>query len=555
MSYNSRRSPLCAIHGVAACSQHLVSEIGCRIMREGGNCVDAAVAMAAGLNVLEPTSTGIGGDAFCLYYDKASGTVSAMNASGRAPAALTIEHIQNSVGPLKTMPLPGEKGCQHTVTVPGACAGWCDAVEKWGSGTKDMAALLAPAIALCEEGFPVHELTANAWSGSAPLLAAMPNGKELLNNGANGWHGPREGDIWKNPNLAQTFREVAKHGKDGFYKGRIASELVSVLKGMGGVMTEEDLAAHTTTFPEPIMTTYRGVEVWEVPPNGQGLTALIGLNILEKFDVTSMGEEQRLHTMIESMRLAFADTQWYVTDTDVRACPTSQLLSKEYAAGRQALMNPAKAFEDVTYGTPAATSDTVYFCAADQFGNAVSFINSNYMGLGTGIVPKGCGFTLQNRGGNFSLNPAHPNALEPNKRPYHTIIPGMATLPPAIGVHRRELYCSFGVMGGFMQPQGHMQVISNMVDFGMSPQQALDAPRFCVAPSGEGVGKGVVVAIEEGVSDKTISALKAKGHNVRFMKGMHRQTFGRGQIIRVHPQSGVWWAGSDPRADGCAIGW
>ena len=312
MSYSSRRSPLCAIHGVAACSQHLVSEIGSRVMREGGNCIDAAVAMAAGLNMMEPTSTGIGGDAFCLYYDNSTGSVSAMNASGRAPAALTIEHMQESVGPLETMPRPGEKGCHHTVTVPGACAGWCDAVERWGSGTKDMAALLAPAIALGEEGFPVHELTAAAWSRSAKLLNSMPNGSELLNQGANSGAGPKEGDIWKNPNLARTFREVAEHGKDGFYKGRVAQELVSVLQGMGGVMTEEDLASHFTTFPEPIkvnepcanrmscvhtrivpneclfamQTNYRGVEVWEVPPNGQGLTALIGLNILEGFDVS-----------------------------------------------------------------------------------------------------------------------------------------------------------------------------------------------------------------------------------------------------------------------------
>ena len=289
--------------------------------------------------------------------------------------------------------------------------------------------------------------------------------------------------MWYNRNLAQTFREVATHGKQGFYGGRVAEQLVAVLKGMGGVMTLEDLAAHTTTFPEAIKTTYRGVEVWEIPPNGQGLAALIGLNILENYNVAAMGPNspQLLHTMIETMRLAFADAQQYIADPDAVAVPTEALLSKGYAAERAALIDDRSAFADVSFGAPLNSSGTVYFTVADPMGNACSFINSNFSGVGTGIVPKGCGFTLQNRGGNFVLDPKHPNALVGGKRPYHTIIPGLATLPPATADGRRELYCTFGVMGGFMQPQGHMQVISNMIDHNMDPQAALDAPRFQVA--------------------------------------------------------------------------
>ena len=535
MKFNSRRSPVYGTHGMVASSQPLATMAGIEILKKGGNAADAAVAVASSLNMTEPCSTGIGGDAFCLFFDAKTKSVKGMNASGRAPAALSIEYLaEHGI----TGQLPPTS--PHTVTVPGAAAGWVDTLEHFG--TMSMSEVLAPAIKLGEEGFPVSPITARAWKSGVPKLKNGPHYLEMLKDG----YAPAAGEIMKNVNLANTFREVAEHGKAGFYEGRIAEEIVKVLEPMGGVMAVEDLKNHYNTFPEPITTNYKGLDVYEIPPNGQGITALIALNILEEYDFSGVphGSTKHLHTLIEAMRLAFADTRWYVADPDVTSVPVSELISKQYAAKRRALLNPEKATVDVQKGSPVAGSDTVYFCVVDGMGNACSFIISNYAGFGTGIIPKGCGFTLQNRGFGFSLDPDHPNRLEPNKRPYHTIIPGML-------MQDGELYAPFGVMGGFMQPQGHAQVVVNMVDFGMNPQEALDAGRFCIL-DGQSGGK---VYIEDEISVKVMSELTGMGHEVVPCSDWRRGIFGRGQIIYRNPVTGVLTAGSDPRADGCAIGW
>ena len=534
MKFDSRRSPVYATHGMVASTQPLASMAGLTVLRRGGNAADAAVATAAALNVTEPTSTGIGGDCFCLYYDAEKGRVLGLNGSGRAPAALT-PGLLNEQGHVE-MPRNGV----HTVTVPGAAAGWVDTVERFGS--MDLSEILEPAISLAEEGFPVAPLTSRLWAFGVPKLKSGPYAEEMLIDG----RAPREGEIMRNPTLARTFRTLAEQGKPGFYEGRIAGAIVGLLASKGGTMTTDDLRAHRGTFPEPISVDYKGTEVYEIPPNGQGITALIALNILEEYDWTGVEHSgvERLHALIEAMRLAFADSRWYVADPDVVHVPVRELISKEYAARRRALIDPTRATVDAARGSPVAGSDTVYFCVVDGDGNACSFINSNYAGFGTGLIPGGCGFTLQNRGSGFTLEEGHPNRLEPGKRPYHTIIPGMM-------LRDGELHGPFGVMGGFMQPQGHVQVVSNMVDYGMDPQAALDAPRFCIA-GGTADGR---VALEEGIPLETMSALARMGHNVMPATGYARGFFGKGQIIIRDPLTGVLCGGSEPRADGQAIGW
>ncbi|MHA1303804.1 MAG: gamma-glutamyltransferase [Candidatus Heimdallarchaeaceae archaeon] len=535
MQFNSYRSPVYGIRGMVVSSQPLASEAGMRILQRGGNAADAAVAIAAALNVTEPTSTGIGGDCFCLFWDNSKKEVKGINGSGRAPKNLTLEKLAEEGITDKLPPLS-----VHTVTVPGAAAGWVDTIEQFG--TMSLKEVLSPAIELAENGFPVAPITAFFWNRGVKQLKNGPYADEMLIQG----RAPKEGEIMKNPTLAKTFRELAEHGKAGFYEGRIAESIVDLLQSMGGVMTLDDLRNHNSSFDDPISVKYRGVDIFEIPPNGQGITALIALNILEEFDFSDVKHSsvEHLHILIEAMRIAFADTRWYVADPEVVQIPIKELLSKEYAEERRKLLDPTKATIDIQKGSPFSSSDTVYFCVVDGEGNACSFINSNYMGFGTGLIPKGCGFTLQNRGANFSLDPNHPNVLAPNKRPYHTIIPGMA-------VKNGELYAPFGVMGGFMQPQGHVQVLVNMLDYDMNPQQALDAPRFCIQDGTSG-GK---VALEEGIDVPTMSRLATMGHDVVPISGWARAVFGRGQIITRDPETGVLCGGSDPRADGIVIGW
>ena len=534
MWFNSRRSPVYGIRGVVASSQPLASEAGMRILQRGGNAADAAVSVAAALNVTEPCSTGMGGDCFALFYDASKGRVLGLNGSGRSPAGLTPERL--AADGFTKMPSNGV----HTVTIPGAVAGWVDTVEKFGKLT--IAEVLAPAIELAEGGFPVSPITARAWASGVHLLKSGPYGDEMLLNG----RAPGAGETIRNPTLANSMTEVAEHGKAGYYEGRIAEAIVELLQLKGGTMTLEDLKRHRTTFDDPISVNYRGVDIWEIPPNGQGITALIALNIVEGFNLSKLRYDspQRLHLLIEATRTAFADTRWYVADPSFTHIPVKELLSKNYAAERRQHINPLKAVLDKVHGSPFTCSDTVYLCTADKWGNACSFINSNYNGFGTGLIPRGCGFTLQNRGSGFTLEKGHPNVLAPGKRPYHTIIPGMMTKDG-------ELHGPFGVMGGFMQPQGHVQVVTNLVDYNMDPQEALNSPRFCILDGTAG-GK---VSLEEGIPVETMATLSRMGHEVIPVAGPNRIIFGKGQIILREHKTGALTAGSDPRADGQALGW
>lgn len=531
---SSRRSPVVGRAGMVATSQPLAVAAGLEILRAGGNAADAAVATAAALNVTEPTSTGIGGDCFALYYEASTKQVHALNGSGRAPAALSLDLLAKQ-GFAELPPYHA-----HTVTVPGAAAGWQDLVAKFGK--LSLGRVLAPAIELAETGFPVAPITSYFWGrGAANQLAKAANGSELTIDG----RAPRSGEIFRNLGLARTLRAVAEGGAQAFYTGPIAEAVATVVQESGGVLTTADLADHRSTWDAPISTVYRGYRVWECPPNGQGLAALLALNVLEDFDIAStdpLGVD-RFHLMIEAMRLAFADTRWFVADPATNPAPLERLLSEDYAAHRRALISPDHASPELKHGRPTSSSDTVYLTVVDGVGNACSFINSNYHGFGTGIVPKGWGFTLQNRGYGFSLDPVHPNALAPRKRPYHTIIPALITHDDT-----GELYASYGVMGGFMQPQGHMQVGIALIDDRADPQAVLDRPRFCIE---DGTAAGEV-ALEEGVPAETLSALAAKGHRVRSVSGMERALFGRGQVIVRDRANGVLLGGSDPRADGLA---
>lgn len=503
--FPSRRSVVYGVKGIVSSSQPLATEAGLEILRKGGNAADAAVATSAALNVTEPTSCGIGGDAFCLFYDAKTKKVQALNGSGRAPQKLSVKYAQ-SRGLTGSIPHTD----LNSVTVPGAAAAWIDTIEHFGSGKVTIADILDPAIRLADEGVPVSEVHSHAWQLSESLLkTASANGDEMLLDGK----APLPGQIIKLPNLAQTFRELIASGKDGFYKGRVAQAIVDLVQSKGGVMELTDIAEHKSTFVEPIQYTYANeVTVYECPPNGQGITALIALGILESMQeqglVKALSEMKHnspeyLHTLIEALRLAFADSQWYVTDPDVRHVPVKELLSKEYLASRARLFNPQRTNPRVIHGNPNNSSDTVYFSVTDQWGNACSYIQSNYAGFGTGAIPKGCGFTLQNRGSAFVLDENHPNGLKGGKRPYHTIIPAIAT-------RGDDLFLSYGVMGGFMQPQGHVQVLLNILR-GFTAQAALDAPRFCISagtPDSASEHTNSKIYLEEGIDLETVNKLR-----------------------------------------------
>lgn len=527
---------------MVAASQPLAVAAGLEILAVGGNAADAAVATAAALNVCEPTSTGIGGDCFALYYEASTGQISALNGSGRAPLALSLERLALEGFATELPPYH-----PYTITVPGACAAWCDLIDRFGR--LPLAKNLTPAIRLAEVGFPVAPITSHAWHQAVERqLRHAPGGCELLMDG----RAPLPGELFSNPGLARTFRLVAEGGKAAFYQGEIAAAIVSTIQTAGGCLSESDLALHTSSWEKPISIVYRDKRIWECPPNGQGLAALLALNILKGFDISSLAplSAKRLHLMIEAMRLAFADVRWYVSDPTFKQIPLEELLSEAYAQERRRLIDPGRATLNQIYGSPTLSSDTVYFSVVDGEGNACSFINSNYMGFGTGIVPKGYGFSLQNRGHNFNLEKGHPNALAPGKRPYHTIIPAMATWAES-----GKLWASFGVMGGFMQPQGHLQVVVGLVEDNLDPQAVLDQPRFCIT-DGRAGGQ---VALEEGIPVEAMRLLAEMGHPLAggstpgLVASYNRAIFGRGQIILRDPFRGILWAGSDPRADGCAM--
>mmetsp|Transcript_1376 Transcript_1376/g.4115 ORF Transcript_1376/g.4115 Transcript_1376/m.4115 type:complete len:535 (-) Transcript_1376:2154-3758(-) len=532
MEFRSRRSAVFGRNGVAASSQPLASSIGARIIRDGGNAADAAVAMAAALAVTEPCSTGIGGDAFALFYSAETGKVTAVLGNGASPRSQILPKLLSPSDP-------------QTVTVPGAAAAWIDILEKFGTCTKEQ--VLAPAIALAEDGFPVGVMTAKQWAKSETLLKDNDASCFLVD----GSRAPAAAEVFRNPDFAQTLRAVAEEGSGAFYKGEIGSAIVQAIKDRGGYMELEDLAEHRTTITEPILVSYRGLQVYEVPPPTHGIAALMALNVAKNFDLNSVAGQCHnsapyLHTMIECMRLAYTDARAFIADPAKEEVPIAQLLSDEYGAvrsqqiGQQAL-NVIETVDLSCFKGP----ETVQFCAVDAHGNACSMINSNFVGFGTGIIPKNCGFSLHNRGLNFSLDPTHPNCMGPSKKPYHTIIPAMA-------LRGDKLFAAFGVMGGFMQPQGHFQVLCNIVDWQMDPQSALDAPRFCVGDPYSGDNLGVY--IEDGVDEQAIEELKARGHHVFGpVQGFNRTMFGRGQVIVYNPETKVAMAGSDPRADGMAV--
>jgi gamma-glutamyltranspeptidase/glutathione hydrolase len=534
-TYASRRSPVFARRGIVATSQPLAAQAGIDILALGGSAADAAIATAAALNVTEPTSTGIGGDCFALYYDAETREITALNGSGRAPGELTLDLLE-AEGFGESLPALHA----HTVTVPGACAGWSDLLERHGRVGLKIA--LAPAINLAEDGFPVSPLTSYFWErGVERQLKNASSGEELTING----RAPKPGEIFKNPGLARTLRAVGEGGAKAFYEGEIAEAIARAVRNAGGLLSERDMSSHRSTWDEAISVTYRGLRVWEAPPNGQGLVALLALKILEGYDLESLDalSPSRLHLVIEALRLAFADGNWFVADPDFVPIPLEVLLSDGYAERRRTLIDRKHATQSQPVGIPAPASDTVYLSVIDEEGNACSFINSNYMGFGTGIVPQGWGFSLQNRGAGFSLDREHPNALAPGKRPYHTIIPGMVTRDDG------SLYSSFGVMGGFMQPQGHVQVLTGLIDDGLDPQAALDRPRVNLAEA----RPGSPVSLEEGLPDETVTELAAMGHEIEVVTGQMRAMFGRGQVILRDDETGVLCGGSDPRADGCAV--
>jgi len=534
-NYESRRSAIYARNGVVAASHPLAAGIGLEVLRRGGNAADAAVATAAALAVVEPTGTGLGGDCFALFYDASTKRVSALNGSGRAPAGLSLD-VLGAEGLGDDLP----RHHVNTVTVPGTVAGWADTLTRFG--TMSLADVLPGAITLAEDGSPIAPVIAQLWASEEDKIrGASPNADELLLDS----RAPRVGEIWRNPGLASVLREIAEGGPPAFYEGRAAAEIVRVIEGLGGHMALSDLAAHRSTSDDPISTSYRGHTVYECAPNGQGIAALIALNIVEGYDFDELPRRspERFHALIEAVRLGFSEARAHVADPAIEDVPVERLLSASHASELRALIDPASRL-DLARGLELSVgSDTVYFSVVDGDGNACSFINSNYNGTGTGIVPRGCGFPLQNRGAGFSLDASHPNALAPGKRPYHTIIPSMIT------DGNDDLFACFGVMGGWMQPQGHLQVAVGLIDDGLDPQAALDEPRFCInvdPPHG-------AVNLEEGLPEETIAALAAQGHEVERVDGIRRtNVFGKGQVIMRNPETGVLVAGSDPRADGAA---
>ena len=535
--FHSRRSAVIARNGAVATSQPLAAQAGLKMLMDGGNAVDAAVAAAATLNVVEPGSTGIGGDMFALIWDSKARKVVALNGSGRQAAAANVDDVRKAG--FGAIPNDGP-GSWFAVSTPGTTHGWEAALEHYGR--MKLAEVLAPAIDYALNGYAVSEIIANGWKNTEEKLRFQPSGAQMLP--VNG-RAPRMGEVVRLPELGRSLQAIAEGGSEAFYNGDIAKAIANFVQGLGGWLTEQDLSEHHSDWDEPISTDYRGVQVWECPPNGQGIAALIALNIAEGFDIAGMGPQSsdRYHYLIESMRRGFADALQYVADPRVAEVPIGPLLSKDYANRRRSEIAGDRADPNVSYGDPMGGADTVYVTAVDGDGNACSLINSLFSGFGTGLVAPGTGIALQNRGSLFSFDPSHPNFLQGRKRPYQTIIPAMAT-------RGDEMWLSFGVMGGFQQPQGHMQVVSNMVDFGMDSQQALDALRFKV-----GVDNENEVLVEDDLPGDVVDELRRRGHDVRVQSGYDRVGMGGGQIISRDPETGVLTAGSEPRKDGAAVGW
>jgi len=525
------RSITASQHGVVASSQPLAAQAAVQILQRGGSAVDAAIAANSTQGLMEPTSNGVGGDLFALVYLAKEDKLYGLNASGWSPAGMTLEFLK-SKGVERELPFRGV----YTVTVPGAVAGWAALHERFGK--LPLATDLAPAIWYAEHGFPLMEVTAGLWSHSVQMLAEDPESKATFLPGD---RGPRAGEIFRNPNLARTLRRIAENGRDGFYQGETAQAIVEVVRARGGVMTADDLAKFQAEWVEPIQTTYRGWTVSELPPNGQGLAALEMLNILEQFPLGEWGfhSTRTLHAMIEAKKLAYADLLKYVGDPRFSSIPVGQLISKENAQKRARLIDMKKASCASEPSKLAMGNDTIYLTAVDGEGNIVSLIQSNYAGFGSGLVPKGMGFMLQNRGALFTLKPGKPNTIAGRKRPLHTIIPAF--------MQKGETRIGFGIMGGWNQAQAHAQFVADVADFGMTIQQALEAGRF-TKPTFEGCDVEIEASVPAPVRDE----LSALGHQLA-VQPPRTPNFGYGQAVLFDRASGVKFGASDPRHDGEAI--
>ncbi len=528
--FAARRSVVMTRNGMVATSQPLASEAGLSILKKGGNALDAAIATALTLGVVEPMSTGIGGDAFLLYYRAADQRIYGVNGSGRCPGRLTLEALRQRG--IEGVPSKG----WGSITVPGAIDAFAGVLER--HGRLSFAEIVEPALMYACDGFPVSEVIAQQWQHDAPLLSQYPaSAQTYLVAGK----APRAGDVHRQPQLAETLRILAAEGRDAFYRGDIAKRIVAFSQNEGGFFDMQDFATHTTEWVEPIGTDYRGHTVLELPPNGQGITALMALNVLEGFDLAAheYGSAPYYHLLIEATKQAFADRNRYIADPAFASVPVAGLLSKAYAAARRHEINPGRA-SDFAPGTPAAFGDTVYVSCVDAERNAVSLIHSLFQGFGSGIVAGDTGICLQNRGAGFVADPSHPNALQPGKRPFHTIIPAMI-------LRDGKPWLCYGVMGSHMQAQGHVQVALNSIDFGMNVQEALEAPRYRIMG-------GCEVALEYAIPQAVRDELGFTGHEL-WPRGAQNVSYGGGQAIMIDHERGVLQGGSDYRKDGCALGY
>jgi gamma-glutamyltranspeptidase/glutathione hydrolase len=535
------RSEIFAQHGMVATSHPLATQIGLDVLKKGGTAVDAAIAANAALGLMEPVSNGVGGDLFAIVWDARTKKLYGYNGSGRSPKSLTLKWFQDNgykeIPPLGPLP----------VNVPGCVDGWFALHDRFGK--LPMKDDLAPAIRYAREGFPLTELIAFYWEHSVPRLSKYPGFAEQMTIGGKA---PAKGEIWKNPNLAHTLEAIANGGRDAFYKGKIAHTIAEYMKANGGFLSYDDLASHHGEWVEPVSTNYRGYEVYELPPNGQGIAALQMLNILEGYDFSKIpfGSVEHVHLFVEAKKLAYEDRAKFYADPDFAKAPVDRLISKDYAAERRKLISMDHALKHVEPGDVKLGGDTIYLTTADQWGNMVSLIQSNYRGMGSGMTPPGLGFVLQDRGQLFVLKEGHANTFEPGKRPFHTIIPSFVTKDGAP-------WLSFGVMGGDMQPQGHVEILMNLIDFGMSLQEAGDAPRIqhegSTSPEGQAtpMTNGGWVDLESGFPYETVRGLMMKGHDVRIALG----PYGGYQAIEWDAKNRVYIGASEGRKDGQAAGY
>ena len=529
------RSVVATTYGIVAASQPLAARAGVQILERGGNAIDAAIAANATLGLMEPTGNGLGGDLFIIYYEAKTGTAYGLNSSGWAPTGLTVDYLASKG--ITQMPQRGI----YSVTVPGVAAGWDAMRTKFG--TKPFSELLAPAIYYAENGFPLSETIAAGWGRSEKMLSEHPNSRHTYL--VDGKRAPKAGEVFRNPDLAGSLRLIADKGRDGYYKGKTAEAIVAISREQGGTITLSDLSEFQPEWVTPIKTSYRGWNVYEIGPQTQGISALMMLNLMEPYPIGDYGfhSTNALHVMIEAKKLAYADMLRYIGDPRFSRNPVDALLSKPRAVERAKLINAAKAACQVEPArlpgiTDAQGHDTIYMSVIDKDGNIVSLIQSNYSGFGSGLVPPGTGFMLQNRGGLFSLDKNRPNTIEPHKRPLHTIIPAF--------MEKDEQRIGFGIMGGWNQGQAHAQFVSNIADYGMTIQQALEAGRFT-----KGSFEGCDLQIESLVPETTRTELKARGHDLRVV-APRSGTFGYGQAVMSGP-GGVHFGASEPRHDGAAI--